>query len=207
MPGEAKPLEPGKGKQGCVYYALIELLKARLDIAAEVDGLKVRAQALHLSLAAERRASHHCARRQRGERLTLGADEGIAHIAARQHGGDGSAWRKLRGQVLHGVHGDIDPLIEQGLVDLLGEQPLAAEVAQRLVADAVAGGGDGLKRDGVLTKAMRSDQESAHMVRLPQSERASARADEELAIRQVLDSIAQNRKEGIILFNRPGLTL
>jgi hypothetical protein len=45
------------------------------------------------------------------------------------------------------------------------------------------------------------------MVRLPQSERASARADEELAIRQVLDSIAQNRKEGIILFNRPGLTL
>ena len=32
----------------------------------------------------------------------------------------------------------IDLLTEQGLVDLLGEQPLAAEVAQRLVADAVA---------------------------------------------------------------------
>ena len=114
---------------------------------------------------------------------------------------------KTLGQVLHGMHGDIDPLTEQGLVDLLGEQPLAAEVAQRLVADAVAGGGDRLKRDGVLTKAMRSDQQSAHMVRLPQSERASARPDEELAIIQVLDSIALIRKEGIILFNRPGLTL
>ena len=66
-------------------------------------------------------------------------------------------------------------LTEQGLVDLLGEQTLAAEVAQRLVADAVAGGGDGLKRDGVVTKAMRSDQKSAHMVRLPQ-ERAGFRA-------------------------------
>ena len=32
----------------------IELLKPRLDIAAQGDGLKVRAQALHLSLAAER---------------------------------------------------------------------------------------------------------------------------------------------------------
>jgi hypothetical protein len=54
---------------------------------------------------------------------------------------------------------------------------------------------------------MRSDQQSAHMVRLPQSERASARPDEKLAIIQALDSIVLNRKEGIILFNRPGLTL
>ena len=45
------------------------------------------------------------------------------------------------------------------------------------------------------------------MVRLPQSERASARADEKLAIGQVLDSIGLNGKEGIILFNRHGLTL
>jgi hypothetical protein len=45
------------------------------------------------------------------------------------------------------------------------------------------------------------------MVRLPQSEWASARPDEKLAITQVLDSIALIRKEGIILFNRPGLTL
>ena len=207
MAGEAKPLEPGKRQQGRVHYALIELLEPRLDIAAEVDGLKVRAQALHLSLAAERRASHHRARRQRGKRLTLGADEGVTHIAARQHGGDGNAWRKVRGQVLHGMHGDIDRLTEQGLVDLLGEQPLAAEVAERLVADAVARGGDGLKRDGVLTKAMHVDQQSAHMVRLPQSKRASARADEKLAFGQVLDSIGLNGKVGIILFNRHGLTL
>jgi hypothetical protein len=46
------------------------------------------------------------------------------------------------------------------------------------------------------------------VVRLPQRERAAARPDEELAIViQVLDSIALIRKEGIILFNRPGLTL
>ena len=47
---------------------------------------------------------------------------------------------------------------EQRFVDLLGEQALAAEVAQRLVPDAVARGGDGLKRDGVVARTVRSDQ-------------------------------------------------
>ena len=97
---------------------------------------------------------------------------------------------------------------EQGLVDLLGEQALAAEVAQRLVADAVAGGGDGLKRDGVLTKAVRSDQQQrAHGS--PATARAGFRACRSEAgdETKLLDSVALNRKEGIILFNRPGLTL
>jgi hypothetical protein len=54
---------------------------------------------------------------------------------------------------------------------------------------------------------MRIDQQSAHMVRLPQGERASARPDKKLAFGQVLDSIVLNGKVGIILFNRHGLTL
>ena len=119
-----------------------------------------------------------------------------------------------KGQLLIGTRGSPLALWQANhvralLIDVhgLGEQPLAAEVAERLVADAVARGGDGLKRDGVLTKAMRIDQPSAHMVRLPQSKRASARADEKLAFGQVLDSIGFNGKVGIILFNRHGLTL
>ena len=56
------------------------------------------------------------------------------------------------------MHGEIDRAVKQGFVDLFGEQALAAEVAQRLVPDAVARGGDGLKRDGVVAKTVRSDQ-------------------------------------------------
>ena len=105
------------------------------------------------------------------------------------------------------MHGKIDRAAKQRFVDLLGEQALAAEVAQRLVPDAVARGGDGLKRDGVVAKTVRSDQQRPHMVRLPQRERASTRADQKRALNQALDSVSLNRKEGIILFNRPGLTL
>ena len=57
------------------------------------------------------------------------------------------------------MHGEIDRAAKQRFVDLLGEQALAAEVAQRLVPDAIARGGDGLKRDGVVAKAVRSDQQ------------------------------------------------
>ena len=105
------------------------------------------------------------------------------------------------------MHGEIDRAVEQGVVDLLGEQALAAEVAERLVPDAVARRGDGLERDGVLSEAVRIDEQRPHMVRLPQSERASARADQKRAMDQALDFVSLNRKEGIILFNRPGLTL
>ena len=44
---------------------------------------------------------------------------------------------------------------EQGLVDLLGEQPLAAGLRQRAVLDPVAGGVDDLDGDVVLRDAMR----------------------------------------------------
>ena len=67
---------------------------------------------------------------------------------------------------------------QQRLVDLLGEQALAAEIAQRLVLDAVAGGGDGAQADGAFAKAVRREQQRPHMARLPQRQRAAARADQ-----------------------------
>ena len=103
------------------------------------------------------------------------------------------------------MDGEIDRAVEQRFVDLLGEQPLA-EVAQRLVPDAVARRGDGLKRDSVIAKTVRSDQKRPHMVRLPQRKRTTARADQKRARTKLLTRYL-NRKEGIILFNRPGLTL
>ena len=207
MVRKPETLQPGKREQRCIGHAALELGDARLDIAAEVDDLKVRPQPLHLRLAAERRAADHRARRKRRKRLAARADEGVAHIAALQHRGDDDAWRQVGGQILHGMHGKIDRAAEQRFVDLLGEQALAAEVAQRLVPDAVARRGDGLKRDGVVAKTVRIDQQRPHMVRLPQRKRATARADQKRALNQALDSVSLNRKEGIILFNRPGLTL
>ena len=40
------------------------------------------------------------------------------------------------------MHGEVDAPVEQRLLDLLGEQALAADLGQRPVLDAVAGGAD-----------------------------------------------------------------
>lgn len=57
-----------------------------------------------------------------------------------------------RGQAsyLHGVHGDVDAAVQQRVVNLLGEQALAANVGQRLVQDLVAGGLDDDDLQGAL---------------------------------------------------------
>ena len=45
-------------------------------------------------------------------------------------------------QVLQAVHREVDPAIGQRLVDLLGEQALAADLGQAAVLHRVAGGAD-----------------------------------------------------------------
>ncbi len=49
---------------------------------------------------------------------------------------------KLHRHILHGVHGDIGPPLQQGVLQLLDEQPLATDLGQRGVEDFVAAGFD-----------------------------------------------------------------
>lgn len=56
---------------------------------------------------------------------------------------------------LHGVDGDVDAAVQQRLVDLFGEQPLAANVRQRLVQDLVAGGLDDADLQGAVLRQLR----------------------------------------------------
>lgn len=70
---------------------------------------------------------------QLGDGLVLGGEEGVAHILALEVAGQHSALRQVRGNVLHGVHGDVDAAAQQRHVQLAREQPLAADIRQRLV--------------------------------------------------------------------------
>lgn len=59
----------------------------------------------------------------------------------------GAAYRELPATLtaptcLHGVHRNVDASVQQGVVNLLCEQALAANVGQRLVQDLVARGLD-----------------------------------------------------------------
>ncbi len=75
------------------------------------------------------------------------------------------------------MHRQIDRARQQRFLDLLGEQPLAAGLAQRTVLDAVARGTDRHDLDCIFGDAMRRGERRPRHARLRQCERAAARAD------------------------------
>ena len=85
--------------------------------------------------------------------------------------------RQYRRHVLGGMHGDVDLAGRQRLLDLLGEESLAAEFRQRTVADGVAGGRYGADLDPFRRPAMRGRQAGPHHGGLGQRERTAARPD------------------------------
>jgi hypothetical protein len=78
----------------------------------------------------------------------------------------------------------IELAAEQSLVDLLGEQPFAPELAQGLVLDAVARGGDDAQGNIARCKVMGRNQAAPHVLGLPERERASSCSDQKRAVRQ-----------------------
>jgi hypothetical protein len=77
------------------------------------------------------------------------------------------------------MHGEIDRAGKQRLLDLLGEQSLAADIGKPPVLHPVAGGADGhdLKRAGRAEAGMGRDQLVAHARGLDQRHRTAAGPD------------------------------
>jgi len=75
------------------------------------------------------------------------------------------------------VDGEIDPAVAERLLDLLGEQALAAGLRQRPVLDGIAGGLDDGDGDALRRPAEGGGQRIAHRMGLPQGQRAAAGAD------------------------------
>jgi hypothetical protein len=115
--------------------------------------------------------------RQVAQARGLAADERVAHILARQTRGKHQPVRQHRRHVLGGMHREVDRTAEQRLLDLLGEQALAARLAQRAILDAIARGADRDDLDRVLVPPMRSSERRARQARLRQRERTAARSD------------------------------
>ena len=65
-------------------------------------------------------------------------DQRVARILARQGAGQHDAGRQLGFQILQAVHREVDPAVQQRLVDFLGEQALAADIGQPLPVAALA---------------------------------------------------------------------
>ena len=139
---QAQAVEAGGGQQDGVSLAIGQLGQAGVDVAAQHDDLKVRPGGQALGGAAQGGGAEAGALGQVFQCLPLVADEGVAGVFALGDGGDGQAGRHLGRDVLHRVDGGVDAAVQQGFLDLLGEQRLAADFQQAAVLDAVAGGGD-----------------------------------------------------------------
>ena len=142
--GQAQPVQPGHGQEGRNRHALLQLAQPGLHVAAELDHLQVGPPVQQLRPPAQARGADHRALRQLRE---AGArrrrDEGVAHILARQvaveHqplGLQRSACPSSNAPRCRSRPG------QQRLLDLAGEQALAADLLQRPVLHPVAGGLD-----------------------------------------------------------------
>ena len=128
-----------------------------------------------LRAAAQARRANGSARGQRRERRVAVAHEGVARVGALRDGRDGESLGNLRRHILQAVHGEVDLAREHRLLELLGEEPLAADLRERRVEDLVA-----LRRhetflDGEL--GVRLAQARRDVVRLPERELTAPRAD------------------------------
>ena len=132
----AQALHPGDREQRGVDHAGSEFRQARVDIAAQRHDAQIGAGMQDLRVAARRRCADHGARRQRREARRLRREERVARILARQMADQRQPLRQQARQVLGGMHRAVDGAGEQRLLELLGEQSLAADRGQRAIVAA-----------------------------------------------------------------------
>ena len=177
--GEAEPLEAGHRQQRRVDRAALGLGEPRLDVAAQQLDAKVGAQPERLRPAAQRGGAEPRAAGQRGDRVGERRDERVARVLARQEAGQRHAVGQGGRQVLGRMDGEVDAAVEQGGIDFLGEQTLAASLGERPILDDVAAGANDGDRDARLVPAVGGGETAARLLRLGEGERRAARAEGE----------------------------
>ena len=138
----AEPLQPGTREDGRDELAAVELGEARPDIAAQRHDGEVGPRVEKLRLAPHRGGADDGALRQIGDAARALRDQRVARVLARQAARDREAGRQQRRHVLQRMDGEVDRAGEQRLLDLLGEEPLAALVGERARRGTVAAGAD-----------------------------------------------------------------
>ena len=111
-------------------------------------------------------------------RLTRATEE-IARIFSRKHSSDDESVRKQCWHVLAAVNGEVDVACEQRILDFLHEQPLASDLRQRRLAEAITRRFDD---DDLAERSRAIAKECGHGVGLIKSERAATGADPECRI-------------------------
>jgi uroporphyrinogen decarboxylase len=148
-------------------------------VASTSHARQVRPQCQHLGLTPQAGRAEDGAFGQIGDAPAVRRQESVTRVLARQHRGNLEAVGQPGRHVLHGVDGEIDPHLREGRLDLFGEEALAADLGERPVAHAVAGGPDDDDLAGPRRRQVRigGGQAVAGLPRLGQGQRAASGAD------------------------------
>ena len=140
--GEPEPVEPAGGEHDRVEPALPTLAEARVDVAPHRLDRERRLEREQLGAPPDRGGPdpHPGAD-------PVGSAQRVTRILARRVRADDEAVGVGRRHVLRGVDGDVDPAVEQRLLELLDEDAALADLAERLRAVAVACRRDRDERD------------------------------------------------------------
>ena len=121
--------------------APLHLVEPAMDVAPDGPDLQVGPGMQELSLAADGAGADHGAVGKAGvgvrrihDVVVLAEDQRVTGIFAGERAGEDDPRGQERLEVLEGMDGEVDPAIHQRLVDLLGEQPFAADIGQPLPA-------------------------------------------------------------------------
>ena len=139
---QPEAVEPAGGEDDRVEAPLGALAETRVDVPAQRLYGERRLEREQLRAAACGRGADAHARRQ-----TVAADERVAGILARRIRADDEPGGVGRRHVLRRVDGNVDPAVQQGLLELLHEYAPLADLSERLAAVAVAGRRDRNERD------------------------------------------------------------
>ena len=131
---EPEPVEPAGREHDRVEPSLPSLAQACVDVAAQRLDRERRLEREELRLPPHRRGADPHSRPQ-----LRGTAERVPRILPAEIRADHQPLRIRGGEVLGGVDGDVDPPLEQRLLELLHEDAARADLAERARAVAVAG--------------------------------------------------------------------
>ncbi len=128
-PGQ--PAQPGGGEDDGVEPSLADRPDPGVDVPAQVHELDAETERGDLGAAARGAGADPSAGRQLGQGQAVAGDEGVAGVLAARDRGHRRARVGRGGQVLVGVHGEVDPALGQGLAEGGDEHPGASERGER----------------------------------------------------------------------------
>src|SRR5256712_6149250 len=171
---EPQSLETGDGEQRRIETLMpLDLANPRRHIASQGHHLEIGTKEAHLRDAPQ--TGRPDARPSAKIHQRRAVDERLARIVALWHGAEGEPGRQRGGKVLEGMHRDIDPPIEQCILDFLGEEALPFELVQRAIDFGIASRLD--DNDLSPRASPARNQPLLYPLRLPAREIAAAGSD------------------------------